>query len=305
MDILDFQLRHVAEATFLAQKLHDEARHQVDLPNAALPDLSRLVNGLGVVCMENGRMVGFMGATGPWTNQFGTQATGVYAPLETSGVVGENPVRIWRRMYQAAAAKWVAAGAGWHAITLHAQDAAAQHALWQYGFGMRCADAIRRAAPMCAAPVPGIICRELQDGSAVQALRMSLDRHLCQSPCFMTHGDADLTNWLNGIAGRQSRIFAALANEVPVAYVEVGGSGETYFSEHPTVANICGTFCAEEWRGKGVSRLLLNNVLQTLQGEDLRYLGVDYETINPTAASFWTKYFTPYTLSLVRRVDRL
>lgn len=305
MDILNFQLRHVAEATFLAQKLHDEARHQADLPDAALPDLSFLANGLGVVCMENGRMQGYLGATGPWQNQFGTQASGVYSPLEANGVVGENPARIWQRMYQAAAAKWVAAGAGWHAITLHAHDAAARHALWQYGFGMRCVDAIRRAEPMGAAPVPGIICREMQDASAVQALRMGLDRHLCQSPCFMTDGGTDLTGWLNKIARRQSRLFAALANDVPVAYVEVGGSGETYFSEHPTVANICGTFCTEEWREKGVSRLLLNQVLQTLQGEGLRYLGVDYETINPTAASFWTKYFTPYTLSLVRRVDRL
>lgn len=304
MDILDFQLRHVAEATSLAQKLHDEARHQADLPNATLPNLSFLANGLGVVCVENGRMLGYLGATGPYQNQFATRASGVYSPLEANGVVGENPARIWHRMYQAAAARWVAAGAGWHAITLHAHDAAAQHALWQYGFGMRCADAIRRAEPICVAPVPGIVCREQQNGSAVQALRMGLDRHLCQSPCFMTHGHADLTNWLNGIAGRQSRIFAALANGVPVAYVEVGGSGETYFSEHPTVANICGTFCAEEWRGKGVSRLLLNRVLQTLQGEGLRYLGVDYETINPTAAAFWPKHFTPYTLSLARRTDQ-
>lgn len=304
MDILDFQPCHVAEATSLAQKLHNEAQHQADLPNATLPDLSFLANGLGVVCMESGRMLGYLGTTGPYQNQFATRASGVYSPLEANGVVGENPARIWQRMYQAAAAKWVAAGAGWHAITLHVHDAAAQHALWQYGFGMRCADAIRRAEPICVAPVPGIVCREQQNGSAVQALRMALDRHLCQSPCFMTHGDADLTNWLNGIAGRQSRIFAALANGVPVAYVEVGGSGETYFSEHPTVANICGTFCAEEWRGKGVSRLLLNRVLQTLQGEGLRYLGVDYETINPTAAAFWPKHFTPYTLSLVRRTDQ-
>lgn len=33
------------------------------------------------------------------------------------------------------------------------------------------------------------------------------------------------------------------------------------------------------------------------------HLGVDYETVNPTALYFWTKYFTPYTYSYIRRID--
>ncbi len=35
----------------------------------------------------------------------------------------------------------------------------------------------------------------------------------------------------------------------------------------------------------------------------LNLLGVDYETMNPTAAQFWEKYFRRYTLSMVRRID--
>lgn len=31
---------------------------------------------------------------------------------------------------------------------------------------------------------------------------------------------------------------------------------------------------------------------------------MDYETMNPTARGFWEKYFTPYTISLVRRIDK-
>lgn len=57
------------------------------------------------------------------------------------------------------------------------------------------------------------------------------------------------------------------------------------------------------WSGTGVSKLLLDCVLQTLQAEGVRCLGVDYETMNPTAAGFWEKHFAPYTASLVRRVD--
>lgn len=307
MNIVELERCHIPAIAALARHQHDRARKSVNLPDAPLPDLSCLVNGLGVVAMEAHQVVGFLGSTGPWPNQFGTQMPGVYSPLEAHGAVEENAIRIWQSMYQAAAERWVAAGAGWHAISLHGHEQTAQHALWQYGFGQRCADAVRPVEPLYAAPIPGISCCELSDGHAVQELRLSLARHMCQSPCFMVNTDDedDMARWLNQVNHRQRRVFAAMAEGKPVAVMEVKAEGETYFTAHEKMANICGTFCAEAWRGKGVSRLLLDYVLQTLQREKYQYLGVDYETINPTAAGFWPKYFTPYTLSLVRRVDQL
>jgi hypothetical protein len=32
-------------------------------------------------------------------------------------------------------------------------------------------------------------------------------------------------------------------------------------------------------------------------------LGVDFESLNPTAYGFWLKYFDAYTHSVVRRID--
>lgn len=32
-------------------------------------------------------------------------------------------------------------------------------------------------------------------------------------------------------------------------------------------------------------------------------MGVDYETLNPTALNFWTKYFKPCTYFFARRID--
>ena len=39
------------------------------------------------------------------------------------------------------------------------------------------------------------------------------------------------------------------------------------------------------------------------ENEGKEYLGVDYETLNPTALRFWDKYFQNYTYSYVRRID--
>lgn len=59
----------------------------------------------------------------------------------------------------------------------------------------------------------------------------------------------------------------------------------------------------EEHRGKGVCQNLLNFVISTLNADGYTQLGVDFESFNPAARGFWLKYFTPYTHSVVRRID--
>ncbi len=39
------------------------------------------------------------------------------------------------------------------------------------------------------------------------------------------------------------------------------------------------------------------------EAEGKTYLGVDCETLNPTALRFWGKYFDNYTYSYIRRLD--
>jgi GNAT superfamily N-acetyltransferase len=69
--------------------------------------------------------------------------------------------------------------------------------------------------------------------------------------------------------------------------------------------NICGAYLTEEHRGSGVYRNLLALTLATLRREGVRRIGVDFETMNPTALGFWTKHFDRYTTSFARRIDDL
>lgn len=313
MDIVTFELCHTAEAVCLAEKqLNDECVAVSALQKASLPELNSLVNGLGVAAVENGRLVGYLCAYGPFKGMFGTWGTcfeeqfvGVFSPIHAHAVAADAPPKTWQRMYQAAAEKWVQAGAAHHAIALYEHDALAKAALFRYGFGQRCADAIRLVEPIGAAPVPGVTCCELPVGSAemVRELRRGLDVHLCQSPCFMARTDEGRHAWLETVKHRDSRLFVAMAAGEVISFIEVTKAGENFLTERPEMRNICGAYCLPEWRGTGVSKLLLDYVLQTLQAEGMRYLGVDYETMNPTAAGFWEKYFATYTASLVRRVD--
>lgn len=68
--------------------------------------------------------------------------------------------------------------------------------------------------------------------------------------------------------------------------------------------NICGTYVEEQYRNSSVAQeLLLLFTMKKLSDEGLKYLGVDCETLNPTALRFWTKHFEAYTYSFVRQID--
>lgn len=314
MNIVDFELRHVAEAVCLAEKQLNEERKYVSLPDVPVPDLAWMAESpLCVAAEEDGRLIGFMGAWGPFEGMFGTsgmpeakQFTGVFSPVHLHAVAVEAPARTWQRMYQAAAEKWAKAGAVYHALAFYGHDERARREMFRYGFGLRCADAIRLAEPLNVPCVPGVTVCELPKGSAeaVRGLRIGLDEHLTGSPTFMLRNHEVRQKWLEDVKGRDSRLFVAQAEGKNVAFMELCGEGENFLTFHPGMANICGAYCLPEFRGRGVAQLLLDFILKTLQAEGVRWLGVDYETMNPTAAGFWEKYFQPYTGSLVRRIDR-
>ena len=123
------------------------------------------------------------------------------------------------------------------------------------------------------------------------------------SPCFMKADAKDNDEWIQKREKDPPRVFAAGIDGRVIAYIEVTDDGENFITEHPSVKNICGAYCAKEFRGKGVAPALLDFVCRTLEKEGVPLIGVDCESINPTAINFWKKYFSPYTQSLVRRID--
>lgn len=306
MQIVDFDKSCLEKAKRLVFENYDEERKRVPvLPgDAGLPPMDVLAeNGLGVAAVEDGKLLGFLSAYGPFQPMFYTQdLRGVFSSVHAHAVQKEERIRIWHRLYQAAAEKWVNAGASSHAIALYAHDSEAQTAMYQYGFGMRCMDLIRNLSPVAAPEISGIAVREAHS-LEVRLLRIALAEHLAQSPSFMRDDETVLQRWLDRKENSDDRVFAAYKNGKPIAYMEVCANGETFASYAPSMANICGAYCLPEERGAGVAQAVLNQVIRTLHDEGYQRLGVDCESFNPTAAAFWRKYFTPYTHSVVRRID--
>lgn len=311
MNITDFTRSHVEAAVRLARECYARERAGTPALPAALPDFDLLPcaeNGLGVAALsENGDLLGYLCSVSPFENTFGsTGARGVFSPMHANGAVERSHGALYERMLGAAQGKWARAGAVSHAVCLYAHDDEAQETLFRCGFGLRCLDAIRPAAELPdIPPCPGLTFRELapREWALCYPLNVLLDRHMAAPPTFLLRPTLSQGDFLQGARREGARFFAALEGELPVAFLKLSPTAETLVSDAPEVVNVAGAYCLESHRGRYVYPNLLNAALRAVQGEGFTHLGVDYESINPTALHFWPKYFSPYTHSLVRRID--
>lgn len=309
MTITDFEKVHIKEAQMLGLANYNEEKANA----AALPELEQFPdlepfasNGLGVAAFEGERMIGYLCCYSPRNHAFGSQAKGVFSPIQAHGAVKENRGIIYQRMYQAAAQKWVEHNIAYHSIALYAHDCQAQNAMFTYGFGRRCVDAVRAMESIPCRLSQGIVYAELSSGMSdkVRQLRLMLAEHMGKSPCFMC---SVMNNFEQSLAEKEmedNRIFVAEDAGKVIAFVEVSDEAETFAAtETEDMCNICSAFCLPEYRGRDIYQNLLNYMINQMKNEGYNRLGVDYESFNPTANAFWPKYFTEYTHSVVRRID--
>ncbi len=311
MNIVDFTYSHRAEATALALAGYEEECRSVSaLPQVdTVPDLGTFAdNGLGVAALEGGKMLGFICCYPPFDNAFrSTDVRGLFSPMGANAAIKENRGKIYTAMYQAAGEKWVSAGAVCHALCLYAHDEELQRQFYLYGFGLRCIDAIRPLSleAIDCMPCEGYTFVELakNEYSLLYPLDFLLNRHYCHSPFFMNRKPDSAEDFEEQCASENARYFAAKQNDQLCAFIKIAETGEAFIAGGPAYRHIRGAYCLPEHRGKGVYQNLLNLTLSTLKAEGYAYLGVDFESLNPTAYGFWLKYFSPYTHSVVRRID--
>lgn len=309
MIIRDFEPKHTEEAEKIAIDVYNRERaFTQELPEiSGIPIVKQLSgNGSGVAAFEGDKMVGFLCSAGPFENAFrSTDVRGVFSPMGANGAAAENHGRIYAAMYQAAAKKWVKAGAVSHAICLYEHDEEAKQQLFRYGFGMRCADAIRPMKTMDCDSCSGYEFLELpkEDHAYVYPLYLALNEHYCSSPFFVNRKADSQEEFLDSSERNKVRYFAAKTGGELCAYMEVSEEGETFVASGSFYRHITGAYCIPEHRGIGVYQNLLNFTINTLKAEGYTRLGVDFESINPSGSGFWLKHFHAYTNSVVRRID--
>ena len=277
-----------------------------DYYNVLCKMISELVDHkLGIVAFESGNFIGFLTCYQPMKNHFGT-TLGTFSPIHAHGAVKENRRRIYSQLYQAAAEKWVKQGVLSHAIALYAHNNEAVESFFWNGFGLRCIDAIRTVAPIISSDYPSVeICELAMDEiELVVPLKNQLIKHLQNTPMFIPlFFQRDIQQVKEENERRSSRFFVVKVNNETVAFIEIMASGENFACEDAGMMNICGAYMLPQYRNSGIFAKLLSFLIDTLAVEGYTRCGVDFESFNPNASGFWLKHFTPYTYSVVRRID--
>ena len=277
-----------------------------------LPDSDGLLthlaeNGMGVAATLDGNLVGFLGAYLPFPHAYNSPTdSGCWSPLNAHAVADPQSIILWQQLYQKAAAKWTTAGAGYHSITFYRHEGAAENVFYNYGFGSRCADAIRYTDSLQEMPAASASVRELtkKDDMQLRQLRRELAAHLSKSPCFMINSEESIEKYIRGKeADEKRKTFGLFYEGRLVGFIDLNEEGENFISDSEVMLNIQGMFLQKDYRGHGFAQLLLNSAIRETVERGYERIGVDYETMNPTATVFWEKYFMPYTRSLVRRLD--
>ena len=309
MTFKKFSKEHIEEARKLALNNYEEERLAVpELPAVdSIPMVELFAeNGLGIVAFENDKMVGFLGCFEPWSDAFDFLGDkGTFCPLMGHGAVKENRILIYQKMFEKAASEWGTKEISSFAIALYAHDSEAKQAFFEYGFGQRCADKIRRMESIGEIKNKNLVFEELELSRfpEIRDLRIDLNNHLLKSPCFLKCSQEELENLLNKVEAGDRRTFVVCGTDGKVlAYIDITGEGENFVGYNKKMRNIHGAYCVPEFRGQNVIQDLLEYVIRTLKAEGFELLGVDHESTNPTANRFWRKYFTDYTCSVLRKI---
>lgn len=252
---------------------------------------------------EKGRLIGYMGFGGPWEDFFG-KVKGVYSPLGGSAFAGNRRNILASRMFQELGEELAADGICSYALTRYAHDEEVGRSFILNGFGIRCSDAVRRLSGENIVPHVqermNITELKKEERRNIDGLRKGLIKHLSKAPAFCP---SDLSNFDKWTENNEIRIFGAKDGDICRGYMAIRHDGENFVSNGGYIYNICGAYVDETCRSRGLAAQLLEYLCKTVKEEGYEYLGVDCETINPTALWFWNKYFEPYTYSYARRID--
>lgn len=260
-------------------------------------------NGTGIAAVYNNKLIGFI--AGFEVDELFGECKGIWSPLYGHGAIKEHRSDLYIDLYKHVADLWVKKSCFNHVITLFPHDKETINTWFWLGFGLRCVDAIREVKPIEDSN-PDIIIHKasIDDIPSMASLDKFLNQYMNQSPMFMPRNAEDpvkdLTEWLEN---QNHHLWVAYRDEKPLGYMSIQPTAETFVSEHSDVMNVTGAYVMNDARGSNIGGALLGTIQQWLIQNGYPLCGVDFESFNVSGSHFWTKHFTPYTYSVVRRID--
>ncbi len=316
--LVPFTPAHATDAaTLVTTRLRALRRRASPLPAAwtepavVAPLVTELsLRGSGLAAMHGDRLVGFQAATlidghgGRWAY---TPDIG-HAMADPRTLPRGLADRTLAALYAELAARWAREACLEHVVTVLANDSTALTTLARLGFGQLVVDLVRDLAPVSpSVGVDGVEIRRAWPGDvpAIVALDAALRTHLAASPIFLRMGAARPPEiQRRTLADPRVATFVAEEAGRTIGMLRIGPSANDVATivRDPGTASITSAYTVADRRGDGVATQLLDAALRWARSEGYVRSAVDHESANGEASRFWTRHFTPVTVSLVRRL---
>ena len=257
----------------------------------------------GIVARSNDKIIGFF--AGYKINELWGNCKGIYCPDYGHGAIGDNREKIYQKLYQYSADRWVEDGFTHHALTIYAHDRETIDTFFWLGFGLRCVDAMREAAAIEKNNTEVSIKKVGKErASQIADIQSESHNYFKKSPIFMPLEKEDPEKYLDNWFKQKNRhLWAAYKDDEDVGFMKIEPKGERFITESEEVMNITGAYVREEYRRSKIAVSLLDHIQKWMLDNGYNLCGVDYESFNLSGSNFWDQFFTPYAYSLVRRID--
>lgn len=303
MEIVAFSEEHAAGCAALVAEASRRARASEPLLPATLEDeaaiAARIVGlgsvGLGVVALEAGAVVGFVGAFAfdLWNRP------GAYVPDWGHGWASAELVH---PLYAAAAERWSGAGIVTHALSLLAPDRDVETAWHAVGFGRINVHGLREIGD--AVPSPDVRLAGPAELDAVLDLDHGLWSHLAAPPTLRIHPESDPDEMAALVDDPARPVWVAERDGEPIGF-----AGAARHHEHaplavidPAVSHVTAAFVRPSERSSGIGRHLVETALAWAVDEGCDRATVEYESANLEAVRAWEGMgFRPVAHALARR----
>jgi GNAT superfamily N-acetyltransferase len=317
MNIRLLDAKDISSAAELSLRMHESLRLNLPfLPPRRAEDLAQRLHWI----LDNGKLLGlfdgpelaaFLG--GFRLDDFRNAGPGFYSPDWCHGhAAGIPAAEAYRPLYRELATVALSLGCRIHALSVYASELETTEVFSLSGFGRIVLDAALPAVALAKRLVPE---RQLPinirratpvDAATLSNLQAELAAHIGASPILMPNArGADRDEWAEWLAdGTRISLLAETRDGAPLGFIKAEAPQfDVSYSVHAdSTLAINGMYVKPQARRGGTASALLTRLTAYGLEWGKSLISVDCETTNPEAFAFWTKYFTPVTWSMERRV---
>lgn len=231
-----------------------------------------------------------------------------FCPIIGHAAIEEDSETIYHELYNYAAQIWVDKDRFNHLWMIYNDNHALKDMLYDIGFGSHVIDAYTKVQePACRINSKyKVSVAAYSDAEALLALMKESVYFYIESPIFLKRNDYELDDVIDMI--KTDHLLVAWDNDMPIGVmnlsVQTGYNIENLASTNTGMISKVGAYIKPEYRGLGIGKCMLNEVMKHCTEKNIQYLHVCFETANPFANIFWRKHFKPIILSVRRTVNK-